>query len=47
MTRFRSALIVEDHPLFGEALAMTLRQFIGIAEIAQAGSLAAALAGKV
>lgn len=43
MTRFRSALIVEDHPLFGEALAMTLRQFIGLDEITQAGTLAEAL----
>ena len=27
---FGSALIVEDHPLFSEALTMTLRSFVGI-----------------
>jgi DNA-binding NarL/FixJ family response regulator len=41
---FQSALIVEDHPLFGEALAMTLRTFVGIARIQVADRLAAALA---
>lgn len=29
-TGFRSALIVEDHPLFGDALAMTLQSVAGI-----------------
>lgn len=42
--QFHSALIVEDHPLFGEALAMTLRSFIGIERIASAGRLDEALA---
>jgi len=41
---FQSALIVEDHPLFAEALAMTLRSFIGIERIATAGRLDDALA---
>lgn len=40
---FHSALIVEDHPLFGEALGLTLRNFIGIEEIAIADRLAGAL----
>ena len=40
---FETALIVEDHPLFGEALAMTLRSFIGIERIASADRLDAAL----
>ena len=38
-----SALIVEDHPLFSEALSTTLRTFIGIDRIETAGSLGAAL----
>lgn len=38
-----SALIVEDHPLFSEALSMTLRNFIGFEQVDTAGSLAAAL----
>lgn len=42
---FRSALIVEDHPLFGEALGLTLRSFIGIERIQVAGTLALALEG--
>lgn len=42
--KFQSALIVEDHPLFGEALAMTLKTFVGIARIQAADRLAAALA---
>ena len=37
--RFNSALIVEDHPLFCDALAMTLRATIGIGSIATAASL--------
>ncbi len=40
---FQTALIVEDHPLFGEALAMTLRSFVGIERIVMAGNLAMAL----
>jgi len=42
-TQMASALIVEDHPLFSEALSMTLRNFIGIERIETAGSLGAAL----
>ncbi|MCX7302196.1 MAG: response regulator transcription factor [Rhodobacterales bacterium] len=41
---FASALIVEDHPLFSEALAMTLRTFIGIERIETADRLETALA---
>lgn len=40
---FQTALIVEDHPLFGEALAMTLRNFVGIERVWTADRLAAAL----
>jgi DNA-binding NarL/FixJ family response regulator len=40
---FATALIVEDHPLFGEALGLTLRHFIGIGAIEQAGTLAAGI----
>ena len=32
-TAMRSALIVDDHPLFCDALSMTLKTFVGIAEI--------------
>ena len=39
---FQTALIVEDHPLFGEALAMTLRSFVGVERIVMAGNLAMA-----
>lgn len=38
----RSALIVEDHPLFSEALSMTLQNFVGIARTEIADSLAMA-----
>lgn len=40
---FGSALIVEDHPLFSEALTMTLRNFVGIERIETADRLATAL----
>lgn len=40
---FHTALIVEDHPLFGEALAMTLRTFVGIERIVSADRLGTAL----
>ncbi len=40
---FQTALIVEDHPLFGEALAMTLRSFVGIERIVSADRLGTAL----
>lgn len=39
-----SALIVDDHPLFCDALAMTLTGHLGIAEVATARTLEAALA---
>lgn len=40
----RSALIVDDHPLFCDALSMTLKAFVGIAEIDTADRLEQALA---
>lgn len=40
----RSALIVDDHPLFCDALAMTLTGLVGIESIASVGTLDAALA---
>ncbi len=43
-TDFRSALIVEDHPLFCDALAMTLQAVAGIEAVAHADRLADALA---
>lgn len=39
-----SALIVDDHPLFCDALAMTLTGLVGIESIASVGTLDAALA---
>jgi len=36
---FRTALIVEDHPLFGDALAMTLQSVSGIQTVTHAESL--------
>lgn len=39
---FRTALIVEDHPLFGDALAMTLQSVSGIESVTHAESLAQA-----
>ncbi|RNF33330.1 response regulator transcription factor [Paracoccus methylarcula] len=41
--RFRSALIVEDHPLFGDALAMTLQSVSGIRTVSHAESLGQAV----
>jgi DNA-binding NarL/FixJ family response regulator len=38
-----SALIIEDHPLFSDALAITLQSLIGIDAVKTAGSLEAAL----
>ncbi|WP_428336906.1 response regulator [Paenirhodobacter sp.] len=43
-SEFRSALIVEDHPLFCDALAMTLQAVAGIEAIAHADRLSEALA---
>lgn len=43
-TDFRSALIVDDHPLFCDALAMTLQAVAGIEQIGNADRLAGALA---
>lgn len=37
---FRTALIIEDHPLFGDALAMTLQSVSEIEEVTHAESLA-------
>lgn len=39
---FRTALIVEDHPLFGDALAMTLQSVSGIRHVTHAETLAQA-----
>jgi len=39
----RSALIVDDHPLFCDALAMTLRHVAGVEEVSTAPTLEAAL----
>lgn len=36
---FRAALIIEDHPLFGDALAMTLQSISGIRHVIHAESL--------
>mgnify|MGYP000707572943 CR=1 FL=1 len=41
-----SALIVDDHPLFCDALGLTLRHFAGIERIDTADRLEAALAGR-
>jgi DNA-binding NarL/FixJ family response regulator len=43
-TEFRSALIVDDHPLFCDALAMTLQAVAGLEVIDSADTLEAALA---
>ncbi|OCX63189.1 DNA-binding response regulator [Thioclava sp. SK-1] len=40
---FRSAMIVEDHPLFCDALAMTLQSVAGIETVVHAETIAAAL----
>ena len=39
---FRTALIIEDHPLFGDALAMTLQSVSGIEAVTHAESLSQA-----
>ncbi|QIE57842.1 response regulator transcription factor [Pikeienuella piscinae] len=39
----KSALIVDDHPLFCEALSMTLKACVGVTDIRTAASLATAL----
>lgn len=41
---FRTALIIEDHPLFGDALAMTLQAVAGIAAVDHCEKLEEALA---
>jgi len=41
---FRSALIIEDHPLFSDALAMTLQAVAGIEVVAHVDRLSEALA---
>lgn len=43
LRRIASALIVDDHPLFCDALAMTLDGHVGIAEVQSARTLGAAL----
>lgn len=43
-TTFTSALIVDDHPLFCDALSMTLRTMVGISDIITAETLEQALA---
>ncbi|MDP5306639.1 response regulator transcription factor [Paracoccus spongiarum] len=40
---FRTALIIEDHPLFGDALAMTLQSVTRIQRVVHADSLARAI----
>lgn len=42
-TAMASALIVDDHPLFCDALSMTLKAFVGIAEVDSADRLEIAL----
>lgn len=42
--RMDTALVVDDHPLFCDALALTLRSVAGIAEVRQAATLQDALA---
>lgn len=42
-TAFSSALVVDDHPLFCDALAMTLRSVAGVVSVETAGSLADAV----
>lgn len=44
MRTLRSALIVDDHPLFCDALAMTLAGPVGIPDVEAVGTLEAALA---
>lgn len=41
---FRTALIVEDHPLFGDALALTLQSVAGVETVDHCETLAEALA---
>lgn len=42
--KMQTALIIDDHPLFCDALAMTLQSYVGIARIETAGLLELALA---
>jgi len=42
-SRFADVMIVEDHPLFSDALAITLQSIDGVARIARADCLATAL----
>lgn len=41
--RFRRTLIIDDHPLFCDALAMTLRMVLGVEDVTTAASLADAI----
>ena len=43
-TAFHHALVIDDHPLFCDALGLTLRHFVGIARIETADRLETALA---
>lgn len=43
LSAMKSALIVDDHPLFCDALSMTLKAFVGIADIDTADRLESAL----
>ena len=43
-TRFARVLIVDDHPLFCDALALTMRALAGVDEVETANTLGAALA---
>ena len=43
MTRFATVMIVEDHPLFSDALAMTLQSLPGVREVAREECLGDAL----
>jgi DNA-binding NarL/FixJ family response regulator len=42
--QLRKALIIDDHPLFCDALSMTLRAFLGLSEVDTADRLQAAVA---
>lgn len=42
-TRFETVMIVEDHPLFSDALAITLKSLNAVGEVARVGSLGEAL----
>lgn len=43
MTRLRNALIIDDHPLFCDALSMTLRMVVGVDHVSDAPDLSTAI----